>query len=228
MKYYTIVILLLFLFGCSPSNDSVIQKADSEDPPNTKNESTELVEKDKTLVIPAFNKNVQINLDDIPILEQYLNGFPNPNDKMEEMNLIPLPINNESLYLLEFACSRDLCSYMLINEESISSSFLVTDLAKYKQTILSPNETKMILQFSRNYSKNEEQHHIALVNMETFERIIPEENKKRSTLNYTRPFKSIEWLDEQTISITTSSMEEVELKTINEADDVITYTFHIP
>ncbi|WP_156290503.1 hypothetical protein [Oceanobacillus salinisoli] len=229
-KRLALIIFVILLSGCSETTDQpVIEKAEDtqymeQTEPVIVEEVIDEEEMNEFIEFQVDEEILRLNLKAVPILNEYLSGVNNLSQAVKQMGIEKLPIEGQEIYLIEFSCTNDLCSYLLINQEKDKQSYLVADLAKFENVFPSPSETNIILQFSRTVSTHFPLvHHIIVVNVESWS-TLPLENEMSDTdiLHYTWPFQTIEWMDEENISITipdtvnlndenTAALDETEL-----------------
>src|SRR5699024_10777921 len=94
-------------------------------------------------------EQLTIDLTNIPILKEYLQWVDDPKMAVEKMNMIPIDFEDKNIYLLEFSCQKDLCSYLLLDEGSKQQSYLLADMAKFVQSHSSPDDQIILLEFDR-------------------------------------------------------------------------------
>ncbi|MFD1849221.1 hypothetical protein [Oceanobacillus bengalensis] len=211
-KLFILVMFVTLIAGCSDNTEPVIQKVENigNKGDNSKPELIEEEVEDEQEIIEYIDFSVddqlvRVNLDGIPILNNYLIGIIDKETAVEGMNLEE--IEGQSIYLLEFSCQNDLCSYLIINQNEEDQSYLLTDLARYETTHFSPDGSKLAIQFSRPSSHDYPLHHIITINTETWELLdLQNETESESILQYTWPYISVEWIDDTSISVTKQSL----------------------
>ncbi|MDL4842174.1 hypothetical protein [Aquibacillus rhizosphaerae] len=218
------VLIIFFLVACSEESPTITKIDSSENNINQKpalieNELEENNDEEKELLLEFKlpNEIVTINLERVGILKNYLDGVENSQIEINNMNLLPLEIPNETLYLLEFSCQNNTCSYLLLDQGNDDGrSLLIADLAKYQQLIPSPDNDKLLFVFSRNsdladYEKNR----TIIIDMNEFISIhITNPNDKRF-FEYQWPFEHITWKDNTTVTITIPEVLEPDSSLLN-------------
>ncbi|WP_085992540.1 hypothetical protein [Oceanobacillus senegalensis] len=229
-KYFFIFSFLLVIsVGCSNnSNQPVIQKADnnatSSKEPTIQEETIE-DEYKEFIEFQVEKDHVRVDVQAIPILSQYLTAVKHRKSAVEEMKLEKLPITEQPIYLLEFSCKKELCSYLLLSQNKDKRSYLVADLARYENVIPSPDQTKFIIEFSRSSDNLQSGHHLIAFDIKGWSPLLLQTNTGNSDiLNYHWPYKEVEWLDESSLSIKVSDTDsqptkenkDIENKTIQQ------------
>ncbi|RKQ37322.1 hypothetical protein [Oceanobacillus halophilus] len=229
------LIFFIVLSACSnQSTQPVIQKAgEAEDENLTEpvivEEKVDEQEINEFIEFQVNNDVLRLNLKAVPILEQYLMAVKNPSQSVEEMQIYNFDINNQEILLLEFSCNENSCSYLLINQADDNQSYLVADLAKFENISLSPDQSRFLLKFSRTKTSSETSyfvHDIMVVDMDSWSILDVRSKTEAVVLNYTRPINAMEWLDNETISLTTpdmiSSGENIDSNPIDVTPDNLT------
>lgn len=205
-KILCIVLLLLLLNACS--EDPVIVKKDpspvsaSKEPEIVEQQSGDKEETDKFVEFALPDEQVMINLEMVPILNVFLQTAVNKDKAIEKMDLSRINTKNEDLYLLEFSCHKNLCSYLLLDQSQKNQAFLVADMAKSLQIQLSPDNSKILLQFNRKQSLPVPLSDIVVVDLTEWKLLeLKNGDVEENLLDYNWPLISSYWLDNKTIEV---------------------------
>ena len=212
MKWIPLVILLL-LTGCSGSAPAIIEKIDTVPDETEKEpvliEQQEEEESEEFIEFSLEDEQILISLKIVPILNEYLKGVSNRKQVINKMHLERISAESHDIYLLEFSCVHDLCSYLLFHPTNEKLAYLVADIAKFSGSILSPNESKVVLHFSRFHASISNLDTIVVVDLDNWKLLSLNNEKSNDTiLNYRWPFLSIDWLDNDSITIATPDIIE--------------------
>lgn len=183
---------------------------------NEDNETHEFIE----FSLPE--EQVKLNLKMIPILNQYLQTVQDRDQTIQEMNLIPVHPDYDTLYLLEFSCYDHACSYILIDQSKDNRSHLIADLSQYIQMQFSPNMEKLFLQFNRSTDDAMSLDHIVVVDLNNWELLKPTEQQSTPIFNYERSLLEVNWEDDERISVVIpdfSELPEASTEAWDEADN---------
>lgn len=211
--------VLLLLTACS-EEPVIVQKdtklVDPNQDPEFVEEQNEDEEVDQYIEFTLPEEEVMINLKMVPILDAYLQATQSRQQALDKMNMFRISATDKYLYLLEFSCQDELCSYLLLDQTMDNQAYLVADLAKYIQAKVSPDNTKILLRFNRKLKAPAPYSNIAVIDLEEWElmQLVNETNDK-DVLNYKWPILSANWVDDDTISvshpdITEASPENIE------------------
>ncbi|MFC4024274.1 hypothetical protein ACFOUV_10765 [Oceanobacillus longus] len=213
IKKLILISALLLITGCSNSSSKVIEKLDTN--LNEPNQQPTLFEQRKEekveqfIEFPLEDEQVLINLEMVPILREYLNGVKSRTDSISEMKLEKLPLDNHQIYLLEFSCFHDACSYLIFNQTGENPAYLVADLAKSTNLLISPDQSKVALQFSRLNGQNMQLNNLVVIDLTNWQVLsLENETSDANILNYTWPYVTVEWIDEQKLTISTPDVLE--------------------
>lgn len=126
------------------------------------------------------------------------------------MNLLPIETLHSTIYLLEYSCNNDLCSYILLDQNKDKQSFLVADLAKMTQIKFSPNNKKFLLIFKRESIDSMSTTNVIIFDVEEWQRITLDPTINDLTLlNYKWPLTDVEWIDDNAITISKPMINEL-------------------
>lgn len=206
-------LLSVFLFtACSKSEEQAIKQvetpANSSDNPviiKEKNERNNSGENHLYLEFSLNEEVIAIDTSQISILNSYLQGSEDKEKELRDMQLRQL-VNkkDKSLYLLQFACTKGACSYLLLSQGDQSHSYLAVDSARFRLAKLSPDQLKILLVFSKetqyqNYQLVQDK----LIIMDLNEwKEIPYTEGIENDLNFTWPILHAEWKSDSSIEIT--------------------------
>ena len=153
MKKILTLFLLCLLVGCSKQPPIVVQ----EDVEPTDETSIKFIEEvqdndDEILQFLEFtitDRIVTLNINDIPILSNYLKQHTDKETAIQEMQLIQMmSANFDTIFLLSFACQANSCSYLFINTETAESQ-LLADQAKVKKIEPTEDLEHLLVVFKR-------------------------------------------------------------------------------
>ncbi|MBP2077941.1 hypothetical protein [Oceanobacillus polygoni] len=220
MKWIPLFILLL-LTGCSGSTPAIIEKVDTVPDETEKDpvliEQQEEEESEDFIEFSLEDEQILISLKMVPILNEYLNGVNNRKQAIYEMHLERISSEVHDIYLLEFSCVQDLCSYLIFHPTNEKLAYLVADIAKFSNFILSPDESKIVLHFSRFHSTDNNLDTIVVVDLANWKLLsLNNETSNDTILNYKWPFIYIEWVDNESITIVTPDIMEPTIELLTE------------
>lgn len=221
--------LMLILAACSNEQPAIVKV---ETPPENTKDEPELIEEitenekvDEYIEFTLEEEVVRVNLNQIPILSSYLHAAKDRQRVIETMDFQHLLNKDDNdIYLLEFSCNQmEHCSYLLLDHNSENTDFLVADLAKYEEFILSPEETKLLIKFSRDTSQGYFVSNIVVIDLEEWT-IMSLENDDITTnlLDFNWPILSVGWMDEESISISVPDALPTNTEQLDEAANEIT------
>ncbi|GGA87694.1 hypothetical protein [Ornithinibacillus halotolerans] len=205
-KLLGIILFLILLAACSNS-EPVIVKVDRQ--PNEEQSEPELVEEIRDEEVDEFiefsleDELLRVNLKQIPILDAFLQGSENRQEIIEEMNLERI-LNREDndVYLLEFSCNNDQCSYLLLSQNTDNTGHLVADLATFANFSISPDESKLLLRFTRNSKEQYPLSNIIVIDIDKWTILtLHNETITNNIFDFNWPIISASWIDEETITI---------------------------
>src|SRR5690625_92551 len=223
--FVSLLFVTLLSIGCSQEDPVMIKQETNETEPSHKPEFVE--EKNEDNETHAFiefslpEEQVKLNLKMIPILNQYLQTVQDRDQTIKEMNLIPVHPDYDTLYLLEFSCYDQSCSYILIDQSKDNRSHLIADLSQYIQIQFSPNMKKLFLQFNRVKDDTMSLGHIVVVDLQDWELLKPVEQSP-PILHYEHALLEVDWEDDERIAVVVpdfSKLAEASTESWNEADN---------
>ncbi|WP_047982177.1 hypothetical protein [Ornithinibacillus contaminans] len=207
-KILGFLFLFVMISGCS-NNQPAIVKVDT--PPEEASSEPELIEEvsddeeiDEFIEFPLKDEVIRVNLSQVPILQAYLQASPNWQPIIEQMKIERLSNNTTNdIYLLEFSCYQEQCSYLLLDQSSDNSGFLIANLAQLKDAIFSPDETKLLVTFDRESTTTELPLSDAVViDLDNWQELsLSHDVDGYNLLDYQRSFVSADWVDDETITI---------------------------
>lgn len=224
-KHYSgwILIITLFLVGCSDETPAIVQK----DVDGNEEESAILVEQtedessatdDNTMIeFNLENEQIMIELSRVPILENYLAQIQNRQQAIENMKLEKIDSSNkDSLYLLSFSLHEDIGSYLLLDKSDQGSSLLLADLATVSDIIPSPDASKLLFIFNRhNPEKSWHTNKVVLIDVENFTPIGMTNEKNLLFTSFKWPIENIAWQDNESILVDIPAIEEPTIEALD-------------
>ncbi|UFU00853.1 hypothetical protein KO561_07950 [Radiobacillus kanasensis] len=223
MKRFIVFVFIFFivlLTACSSDKEEAAVTKETIATGSTVNEEPVLEERTENsdeekkmyLEFTIPNEQVTINLDYVPILDQYLQGLEDKQQAIQQMELMKMEVPEmQPYYLLEFSCYENRCSYMLLDQSEEGRSFLLTDMAKFKQSSISPEKTMMMLLFERQESKKEKQistHKVMVFDLQEW-KPVPIESEDYP-LDYTLPIQQASWVDNERIKLSLADFTQLE------------------
>lgn len=209
------LLFVLLLGACDKEEQVMVKEASS---PQSTKEKPELIEqsdeeKDEVDQIIEFilpEEKVMINLEMVPILEAYLKAAQNRNSIVKSMKLSPIDYGGDSqLYLLEFSCVNQSCSYLLLDKTDGNQAFLVADLAKIKEIKLSPDNSKVFLQFTRENSTTFPYGDIVVIDIVNWKLLsLTNNTNDLKVLDYQTSILEATWNDNESIAVTITATEK--------------------
>src|SRR5690625_7487375 len=138
VKRMLIISFFALLIACSQEEPVILKKetntTDEYHPALIEEEQED--ENDTLIEFTFTEEQVMINLKNIPIFNEYLQATNDKEKAIRNMELIP--IEKSDIFLLEFSCANEHCSYLLLHPDTNNQAFLVADLAQYSQALFSP------------------------------------------------------------------------------------------
>ncbi|MBP1968277.1 hypothetical protein J2Z83_000369 [Virgibacillus natechei] len=204
------IFFLILLSACNINNEPTIIKSDN---PDSSNSQPELVEDEdevqdneeeveEFIDFPLDDEQITVNLKMVPILSEYLNAIEDRKSVIEEMKLNRPHEKAEDIYLLEFSCQNHSCSYLLFNQAKDQEAYLLADLAKLSNVIMSPDNEKLLFKFNREKSLPLPLTNLVMIDFENWERLsLGNNTSDANILNYNWPLLKINWLDNKRIAV---------------------------
>ncbi|WP_090869448.1 hypothetical protein [Oceanobacillus limi] len=219
------MIISLFTFvllsSCSSDEPVLVKKKTtlphSQENPELIEQKNEDEEVNEFIEFTLDDEVVMLNLNLVPILNQYLHAVSDRNKKIEEMNIqrIHQKVTN-SIYLLEFSCHNSLCSYLLFDQNKDNTGHLVADLANLIHAKLSPDHSKLLLQFNRESNLPLPVTHLVVLNLEEWQPVkLENEHTDTQLLHYKWPILGLDWVNNETISVVIPDIIEPTPEMIN-------------
>lgn len=112
---------------------------------------------------------------------------------------------DQSLYLLQFACTKGACSYLLLSQGEQSHSYLAVDSARFRLAKLSPDQLKILLVFSKEtlYQNSQlVQDKLIIMDINEWKELSYTEESIANNLNFTWLILHAEWKNDSSIEIT--------------------------
>lgn len=208
LKRILLFLLLLLLAACSKEPSIIIQEiTDSagETSIDIVEEGFSDEEQFQFLEFTLSDQQIRLNIDKIPILDNYLENHIDKNQAIQEMQLIQILKDKfDSIFLLSFACQDSACSYVLINTETEYSQ-LLADQAQIIKINPSPDESYLLIQFERQLlNKNWLTNKLVIFELEKWEEVIltEDDNNMTSLHSFRWPILNIEWISDNELEIT--------------------------
>lgn len=205
-KILALLVLFTLLSACA-GNESFhpIQKAVQENDEISAEENPEWMDADiehpaEEVVFQIGEENISLALMDIPIIHAYLQGQKNPNQAISNMELEKLETGQQPLFILHFSCYAGHCSHLLIDKNQLESAFLVADLARYETSSLSPDKTKVALQFTR-LGETVPLSNIVVFDVNRWMPLSLMNEEKENKLGFKWPIITMEWQDDESLAI---------------------------
>lgn len=233
-KRMIIILFFALLIGCSNEEPVIVKKET-----NTTDElRPALIEEEKEEEIDALieftfpEEQVIINLKNIPILNEYLHTTDDKELAIQNMELIPIGLDEGDLFLLEFSCKNEHCSYLVLHQDTNKQALLVADLAQHSQVLFSPDDDKVLLQFDRRSESAALQTNFVVIDLANWQQIQlhTQEETRTQILNFQWPITADHWIDNQSISASVSISSELndellgqEKTTENQTTEIIFY-----
>ncbi|MFC3039923.1 hypothetical protein ACFOGI_06625 [Virgibacillus xinjiangensis] len=212
-----LILFLSLLASCSEDNEPAIVKQESAGS-GIQPELMEDEQEDETIEwieFPLEDEQIIINLQAVPILKGYLAAAEYPNEKIKKMDLER--IHPElSIYLLEFSCTKELCSYLLLNPSESNKAFLLADMAIFEGMHLSPDEDRMAFEFSRT-SFDRSAADLIVMDINNWEKLpLLEKEGDKDVLEYQQILDHVRWIDNDHLRVETAD----QMQTSSENEDI--------
>lgn len=206
IKRILVLFLIIILFtSCAKKEPMIVKKevADNNDIDNLEHVTMDMEEPDKEFIeFTLEDEVITVNIQAIPILQNYLSVAPDKDHVLEKMNLIPVQNENDyTLYILEFSCENNQCSYLLLDGDKKHKAYLVTDIAKLVQYQVSPKDEYVFFEFDRLTEFTIPVSHLVVFHIEEWNEVNLQSTYTQNILHYTFPFEVNGWINDDTISI---------------------------
>ena len=211
-KQVLLLCFALFFVGCS-SDEPVIEKKESS--PDDNDDTPELIEEtdgnDKVSFIefPLSEEKVKVNLNMVPILNDYIEASASPQKDIHNMKLERVEHTDKKLYILSFSCHEDLCSYIILDRSGDNQAILLADIASLKKMSPSPDDTKLLLRFERETTLPLPLSDIVVIDTENWEKLEPENiTDNTDPLEYSWPLLDADWSDDENIRVSKPDIDK--------------------
>ncbi|WP_181349045.1 hypothetical protein [Thalassobacillus sp. CUG 92003] len=224
------IISILSVTGCSsqtPSTQSESMKINQEE-----TDESEPVSSEKMVEINVGENIYSIDLIDFPILDHYLTSNSDSDAQLNHMSFKSVGAEvNPHLYLTEFACYEDNCSYMIIDFIQEKST-LLTDLSQFISLQFSPDQTNLALNFKK-VTDRLQTHQLFVIDAATSEKLTlrPTEHADTPSPEASKyPIKDMSWQGNEHISVTLPMVDQFNIDTLrlwakqNESYQTSTFT----
>lgn len=222
IRMLAFLIMLPLLAACTADSEDALSKVEEvleNAPAKLEVEATEEVERERIPFIEfeLEEENIVIDVRKVSILKELLNAQNNPDDAILDMNLEKFEINNETIFLLSFSCMNDRCSYLLFNEGQDKRTYLIADMAQFSHIIPSPDESRIAILFNRAIDDKLPVNNVVMFDILKWE-TLPLYNYELTDniLNYTWPIVSVEWVDDEHVSISVPEIVDLNKDTYDE------------
>src|SRR5690625_33580 len=211
-KRLILIFLILFTVACQ-SNEPVIVKQEQttsstiSDPELIESEVEQ--EADQYIEFSLPYEQVVINLKMVPILNEFLHFIDDKEKAVEKMNLLPIHLGESTIYLLEFSCQQNQCSYLVLDQSKDNPTYLIADLAKYAYTSISPDKTMMFIKFNRKTSLSLPVTDLVIIDLEHWNILPLKSQSGKEFLNYKWPINTVTWINETTLLAHIPKMDEL-------------------
>lgn len=216
-----LVLLVIFLFGCSKEAPIIIQE-ESESLNETFIDLVEEFDKEERIQYLEFtliDQQISLNIDKIPILRNYLENHIDQEQAIQEMQLTQIVKHTlDNVFLLSFACENKMCSYLLINTDHEYSQ-LLADQANIIKIKPSPDQSYLFFQFDRKSSQHPwSTSKLIMIDLEKWEEIpIEVVNEPLMTLNtFQWPIHEIDWINDSEVTVTIPDIETATTENLTE------------
>lgn len=234
----TLLITLILLTSCSTNENegSIVKATDTieEVLANPEAELTEIEEEfEKYIEFEVDEEQVLVDISKVPILYDFLRLQRNPARAIQKMNVEKLEIEQQNIYTLRFSCMKERCSYLLFHQDQNKSAFLVADMARLINVFISPNQSKIALQFNRASEETMPLSNLIVFDIYNWEPLsLNSDENTTNILNYSWPFVAVEWIDDEQIAISIPELiepykESYEEWTSTEGNSVDIVTFDL-
>ncbi|WP_053219853.1 hypothetical protein [Virgibacillus senegalensis] len=161
------------------------------------------------------SEQVVIDLNQVKILKHYLSAAEDRETEIDGMSITRVDIpDKDTIYLLEFSCREDNCSYLLLNQQEEGGSFLAADLAMFKSASISPENDLLLLLFQRKQPSIHEditRDKMVIVDLTDMRRQKTlMDNGEPFKNEYNWPILSASWKNNQSLSVTLPDSEETD------------------
>ncbi|GIO65894.1 hypothetical protein [Paenibacillus cookii] len=221
-RYLPIMFLIICLcVSCQSKGSNIILGDQEEETHDTKfqniskDNTSANREKELMLQMKIPNQNpLNISVDKIPILNQYLEQFEDKKNELNRMRINYLFTNNQKDYiLLNYSCGTKLCNQLLLEHKDGEWLSLQISESSFLQ-VSKQNGEKVAFLFGRNEGSEVLRNQVVIVNMKNFQEISPPENLKiLSSFEY--PISMIEWNDD-TLIAKVANIDDISFENVKE------------
>lgn len=219
---YLLLGLLLLMLGCSKEPAIIVK----EDIDPIEDELIELIEQTQDdlqtqqfLEFVLLDQQITLNLNNIPVLANYLEQHSDREKAIQEMQLTQILSDDfDSIYLLSFACQNDACSYLLLNTE-IAESQLLADQAQVVKIEASPGLEHLLIVFKRSLPNHPwDTFKLSIYDIENWTEIslIDDDTEIMGLHRFNWPIFDTVWLNETELEITFPNIETPDPVNLNE------------
>ncbi|HLS61025.1 MAG TPA: hypothetical protein VK044_07845 [Virgibacillus sp.] len=231
VKRMLTILFFAFFIACS-KEEPIIMKKEMK---TTDEHQPALIEEEKEDEVDALieftfpEEQVIINLKNIPILNEYLQATNDKEKAIRNMDLIPIETEENDIFLLEFSCENEHCSYLLLHQDTKNQAYLVADLARYSQVLFSPDHNKALLKFDRNADSAESLTDLIVIDIQNWQQIqlLTPEEINTQILNFQWPITANHWIDNQSISVSVPMFSELDDELISQEKEIENQTTDI-
>ncbi|MFC2950285.1 hypothetical protein [Virgibacillus sediminis] len=202
--------LLFVSASCSNTEEPAIIKQES----TSSGTQPELIEEEQEdekiefIEFPLDNEQITINLQAVPILKGYLAAAEQPNEKIEEMELM-LIHPEKNIYLLEFSCVNQQCSYLLLNPSEDNKAFLLADLAMYEGIESSPDGNRIVFRFARDHTSGLPVADLIAIDIPKWTKLsITDTEGNKELSGYNQPIQEVEWVNNEQLRADFPSLKQ--------------------
>lgn len=201
------LLLIIFLAGCSKEPPIIIQEATQTTSENSIDMIEDYTDEEQFqfLEFTLSDQLISLNINKIPILNNFLQNHSDKGQAIQEMQLIQILKDKfDSIFLLSFACQERACSYVLINTETEYSQ-LLADQARIVKIKPSPEESYLLIQFERQLlNKDWPTNKLVVFDLENWEKVFlsKDDNNMTSLHSFRWPILNAEWLSDDELEIT--------------------------
>lgn len=224
IRMLAFLIILPLLAACTADNEDALSKVEEvfeNAPAKLEVEATDEDEAEaETLKFIEFDleeENIQIDIKKVLILKEYLNGLKNTDDVISDMNLEKFEISDKTIFLLSFSCVDDRCSYLLFDENQDKRTYLLADMAQFSNIIPSPDKSRIAIIFNRTIEDRLPVNNVVMFDLANW-KTLPLYNYELpyNILNYKWPIVSVDWVDEEHVSISVPEIVDLNKDTYDE------------
>lgn len=238
-RIMALVFLTFFITACSSNNgDEAIMKADYMDEDMVASAKSDEIKSEEATALEYIEFNLDeeqilIDIGKIPILHEFLRIHQQPQKATQEMNLEKIELALQNIYILSFSCNNERCSYILLHEDQKKRAALVADMAQLVGSYVSPDQSKIALQFNRQSEETIPLSNLVIFDINEWQSLsISKEEMLPNILNYNWPFLSVEWVNGESIAISIPDLIEPNKEyydewTITEGNNINTVIFQL-